>query len=294
MLPDAQTPNSVTLEVTVPSDVDAGTHQLIAVIGSTKLPLTVTVQPGVGGSIVLSSDFPGLRGPNDADFSFDVTVDNQSNAGVDLELTGTGPTGWTITAEPTGQSKAAAISVDAGRSTTVKLTAEPPIDAEAGTYDVGLSVTGTGINESITMQVELVGEVSMTLSTPDQRLNAEISAGGPSEIPLLLVNDGSADLSNVSVEATAPTNWEVTFDPAALPTLAAGESTVVTAQVTTAEGAIAGDYDITFNARADAASDSVDIRTTVTPSTLGGLVGAGLIASTLAGLSVVFRRFGRR
>ena len=64
--------------------------------------------------------------------------------------------------------------------------------------------------------------------------------------------------------------------------------------MTTAEGAIAGDYDITFNARADAASDSVDIRTTVTPSTLGGLVGAGLIASTLAGLSVVFRRFGRR
>lgn len=291
---DTATPTSVTLEVTVPGDAEARAYELTATVGPSRLPLSVTVQPGVGGSVVLTPDFLGLRGPNDADFAFNVTVENQSDATVNLELSGTGPSGWTVTAEPTSQSKAAVISVDAGQSTTVKLTAKAPADAEAGTYDVGMSVSGSGIDESITVQVELVGQVSMSLTTPDQRLNAEISAGGPSDIPLLIFNDGTAELTNITIAASAPTDWEVTFSPASVPSLAPGDSTVVTAQVTTAEGAIAGDYDITFNGRADAASDSVDIRTTVTPSALGGLVGAGLIALTLAGLSLVFRQFGRR
>lgn len=291
---DPLTPTTLTLEVTAPADAEPGPHQFTAAIGSNRLPLTVTVAPGVGGSVTLSSDFPGLRGPSDTDFSFNITVANESNAVADLELSGNGPEGWTVTAEPTGQSKAAAISVEPGQSTTVKLTATPPADADAGVYDVGMSVTGSGIDESISVQVELVGKVSMSVTTPDQRLNAEIQAGGPSEVPILLINDGTADLTNVSVTATAPTDWEVTFEPDGIPTLAAGDSTVVTARVTTADDVIAGDYDLTFDASADAVSDSMDIRTTVTPSVVGGIVGVGLIALTLAGLSLVFRHFGRR
>lgn len=290
--PDA--PNTVTLDVTTPVDAQDGEHQFVATVGDSRLPLDVTVSANVGGSVTLSSDFPGLRGPNDTDFTFNITVANESNAVADLELAGTGPDGWSVTAEPTTQSKAAAISIDPGQSTTVKLTASPPADAEAGVYDVGMTVTGTGADESIAVQVELVGKVSMSVTTPDQRLNAEISAGGPSDVPILLINDGTAALTNVDVTAAAPTDWDVSFEPDGIPTLAAGDSTVVTAHVTTSDNVIAGDYDITFNASADAASDSMDIRTTVTPSVVGGIVGIGLIALTLAGLSLVFRHYGRR
>jgi uncharacterized membrane protein len=286
--------NSVTLEVTPPVDAEDGPHEFMAMVGDTRVPLDVTVKAGVGGSVTLSSDFPGLRGPNDTDFTFNISVSNRSEAVADLELKGTGPDGWTVTAEPTSQSKAAAISIDPGQSTTVKLTAAPPANADAGVYDVGLTVTGAGIDESITVNVELVGEVSMSLTTPDQRLNAEIGAGGPTGVPILVINDGTADLTNVSVSATAPTDWNVTFEPDGIADLAPGDSTVITAQVTTSDNVIAGDYDITFSAAADAASDSMDVRTTVTPSVVGGIVGVGLIALTLAGLSLVFRHYGRR
>jgi uncharacterized membrane protein len=38
----------------------------------------------------------------------------------------------------------------------------------------------------------------------------------------------------------------------------------------------------------------MEVRTTVSPSAFGGMVGIGLILLTLAALAWVFRRFGRR
>jgi uncharacterized membrane protein len=66
------------------------------------------------------------------------------------------------------------------------------------------------------------------------------------------------------------------------------------ATVTPSDQAIAGDYVITFSAVSDQAQSEVDIRTTVNPSALWGLIGIVLIALTLAGLAWVFRRYGRR
>ena len=287
-------PTTVTLDVDVPGDAEEGTYEFTALAGSFSLPLSITVKAGVAGSITLTPDFPALRGPSDADFAFNVDVANETDSTVEVTLAATGPGGWTVTAEPTTQAKAAVISIDAGQSSRVSLKATPSDGAEAGSYEVGMAVTGEGIDESLTVGIELVGELSLTITTPDQRLNADVSLGGPTDVPVVVVNDGTAALSNVVVTATPPTDWDVTFAPESIPTLAPGESATVTASLTPSDGAIAGDYDVTFSASSDSASDSMDIRTTVTPSAAGGLVGVGLIALTLAGLSLVFRRFGRR
>jgi uncharacterized membrane protein len=110
----------------------------------------------------------------------------------------------------------------------------------------------------------------------------------------VVFNDGSAPLAGVTLSASAPTDWEVTFSPETVAQMAPGDSTTVTASVTPSESAIAGDYQLTFTATADTATDTMDIRTTVNPSAVWGIVGVGLIALTLAGLALVFRRFGRR
>jgi uncharacterized membrane protein len=244
--------------------------------------------------VTLVPDFPGLRGPSDGEFSFTVTVRNDTSSDVELELVGQGPSGWLVTAEPAGQSRASAISVGSGQSSTVKLTAKPPVGAEAGLYDVGMTATGPGVDASLGVKVELVGDVSLELTTPDQRLNADLTKGEPTELALLVVNTGSAPVQGVSLTSTAPSGWDVTLTPELVEQIGPGESAAVTASITTSSEALAGDYDLTFQATAEQANDSLQIRSTVTPSAAWGLVGVGLIALTLSGLALVFRKFGRR
>jgi uncharacterized membrane protein len=86
----------------------------------------------------------------------------------------------------------------------------------------------------------------------------------------------------------------VTFDTENITTVPAGDFAQVTATITPSTEAIAGDYSITFRANTDEADASMDVRSTVSPSAFGGLVGIGLILLTLAALAWVFRRFGRR
>ena len=61
--------------------------------------------------------------------------------------------------------------------------------------------------------MDITGSFSMTLTTPDQRLNAEVSAGSSTPVTLVVTNTGTAPLSGVTVTASPPQGWQVTFEP---------------------------------------------------------------------------------
>jgi uncharacterized membrane protein len=282
------------LDVVVPESASPGTVDLTVTAGAATLPLSVTVEEGAAGSLTLTPDFPGQRGPVDGDFTFRVTVSNDTAADLNLSLEATGPEGWDVSAEPSTQAQASVITVAAGGSETVNLTASPPPAAEAGLYEVGMTASAEGAEAEVTVAIELVGDFSVSLTTPDQRLNAEVTIGQTTQLAILVVNDGTAALESVVLSAQPPSGWEVTIDPEAIPALQPGESFQATASITPAGDALAGDYDLGFSAAAGTATDSMSIRTTVNPSALWGIVGVALVALTLAGLALVFRRFGRR
>lgn len=294
----ANEPTAIEVDVEVPLDAAEADYDLTLVAADggleTETALRVTVQAGAGGDVVLVPEFPGLRGPADATFTFDVQVDNQTPEEVQLELTASGPQGWRVEARPAGESQASTVTVAAGSRERVTLEARPPVTVQSGIYEVTLSVTGSGVSQDLPLTVQITGDVAIEISTSDQRLNATVSAGEPSVIPLVVINTGTAPLSDVQLTSTAPRDWEVTFSPEAIPTLAAGEVAAVEATVTPAADALAGDYRVTFRTTVDQASDSVEVRTTVDPSTVWGLVGVGVIALTFVGLAGVFRKFGRR
>lgn len=291
-------PTIVEIAVEVPLDASEGDTDL-EVVGRAdgivaSADLRVTVRSGAGGDVVLVPEFPGLRGPADATFTFDVEVDNQTAEEVQLELTATGPQGWRVEARPAGESQASTVTVDAGGRQRVTLEARPPVAVASGTYEVILGVSGSGVDQQLPLTVQITGDVALEISTSDQRLNATVTAGEANVIPLVVINTGTAPLTGVQLASTAPRDWEVSFAPESIPALAAGEVATVEATVTPAGDALAGDYRITFRATVDQASDSVEVRTTVDPSTVWGLVGVGVIALTFVGLAGVFRRFGRR
>jgi uncharacterized membrane protein len=293
-----EAPPTVRLDISVPSEIADGTFpiQLVgdAAGGTVVLPLTVNVQGGATGTIEMTSDYPGLQGAADATFNFTLTIDNSTPSEVQLDLNAEGPPGWQVTARPSGQSQASSITVAAGGTGRVTVAAEPPVNVEAGRYDINVTARGGGFEVETPLIVQITGSYAIQVTTTDQRLNATVTAGTASQVPLVIVNTGSADLTAVQVTGTVPRDWTVEFSPEAVDSIPAGGTAQVTATVTPAANAIAGDYLLTMTASVDQTTDSVEIRSTVNPSSVWGLVGIALIALTLGGLAWVFRRFGRR
>ncbi len=284
----------ISLDVLVPAGTAEGEYPLTINAGDASIPVTVTVQGGVGGAVTLTPEFPGLRGPASSSFPFNVDVRNETPAEVQLELDAEGPIGWTVEARPQASSQASSIAVNAGSTGQITVTATPPASVQAGLYDLRVTARGAGVEAETLLQVEITGSFDMQLTTPDQRLNADVTAGSPTQFQVVVLNTGSADLSNVVLSATPPAGWEVVFETEAVPVVVAGDFATIIATITPGGDAIAGDYQIGFRATTAEASANMEVRSTVSPSAFGGLVGIGLIVLTLAALAWVFRRFGRR
>ncbi|HHC07820.1 MAG TPA: alpha-galactosidase, partial [Actinobacteria bacterium] len=286
------------LVVEVPEAAAEGRYELTVVAegagGAATLPFVVEVSPVVGGGVSLETEFPALRGPADVTFSFSLELRNDTAQEIQFGLRTEGPPGWQIEARPAGQSRASTVIVDAGATERITVDVDPPDFVPAGLYPVLLEASGQGESARAELAVEITGTYAMTLTTPDQRLNVEARAGEPSELALVVVNDGSAPLLDVDLSATPPRGWEVTFAPERIDRIEPGETAEVVATVTPAEDAITGDYRITLRARTAETSDQIEVRATVETSAVWGLVGVGVILVALAGLGAVFRRYGRR
>ena len=289
---------ALTLNVIIPTGTADGSSPLTITAdssaGSASLPIEVVVQGGAGGSVTLTPEYSGVRGPSSESFTFPVDVRNDTPAEVQLELSAEGPIGWVVEATPQSQTQASAITVDPGATSRITVTADPAANAAAGLYDLRVVARGGGVDAEAPLQVQITGSFAMEITTPDQRLNANVTAGQPTQFPVVIFNTGTADLVNVSLDSVPPSGWEVTWDTEVIPTVAAGDFATVNATITPSGEAIAGDYSIDMRATSPDADASMEIRSTVSPSAFGGLVGIGLVLLTLAALGWVFRRFGRR
>jgi uncharacterized membrane protein len=303
--PTASTPE-VRLDVTVPADATAHTAR-IAVTGSAgslsdRLALAVTVSAQAGGSVNLKSDFPVLQGPASGTFNFSLTLSNDTPQDLTFSLGAAGPAGWTVSARPSSQEQASSTIVNAGSTSTISVSADPPAGVSAGDYPITVSANSGSQTVEAKLGVTIVGDYKLTLTTPDGRLNASGNAGSQISRSLSVQNDGSAPLTGVKLTATPPSGWKVTFSPSdTLEQIAPGQDGQVTALITPSGDAVAGDYVVSFTASASsadssgsAASASQEIRVTVETSLVWGLVGLLLIAAVLGGLYWVFRTYGRR
>ncbi|HET9497953.1 MAG TPA: NEW3 domain-containing protein [Candidatus Limnocylindria bacterium] len=295
---DAAGAATVELSVAVPADATAGTSRITVAGsggGSASLPLDIRVSDEAAGAVTLDTDFPSLRGAAGTTFTFNLTLSNDTAEDQTFAVTAIGPDGWDVNATLTGQAQAASAVVEAGGTSGITVSAASPETVEAGTYPIQVRATVGEQTIDGELSVEITGTNQLTLTTPDGSLSNRGSSGGTITQQLVLVNDGTADLSDVQITATTPRDWTVTYDPAdTLATLAAGESATVTASIVPSNDAVAGDYVVTFSAAGGDVSDEIEIRVTIETSPLWGFVGIGLIVAVLAGLWWVFRTYGRR
>ena len=292
-------PTNVRLDVQVPADASAGTTRITVKATSdgsaVDLALDIRVDAEATGEVTLRTDFPILQGPSDTTFNFNLTLSNGTAEDLTFAVNAVGPPGWDVAATLTGQAQAASAIVDAGGTSGVSVRVTPPEAAAADTYLVDVVATAGSRQIPLQLAVQVTGSFSLSLTSPDQRLNGHGSAGTATEQQLTITNTGTAELTDVALTASAPTGWTVTFDQETVPSIAAnGGEVTVTATITASGDAIAGDYAVTFRASSQQANDSVEFRWTVETSPLWFAVGIGLIVAVGIGLWWVFQRYGRR
>jgi uncharacterized membrane protein len=288
----------VTLDVEIPDGTAPGSHTIV-VVGNGNgavdtLPLTIRVADAAAGDITLTPDYPELQGSSTSTYTFNLRLKNDTAAEATYTINATGPDGWTVAAKPSGQSQATTVTVAAGSTGTIAVTATPPSSVEAGSFPIVTTVAGGGKTAEADLKVTITGTYSMDVSTPDQVLSMTANAGSEKDLQITVGNTGSAPITAVQLSATSPTGWTVNFDPATIDTLAAGDTQTVTAQVTPSGDALAGDYQMTVSARGTEANGDVSIRVTVETPQVWWIVGVVLIVATFAGLYWVFRTYGRR
>ena len=292
-------PGTVTLEVAVPPDAAGGEYPIVLQgsdgVDTRELPIRLMVQEQVDTGIQLTADFPSLKGDPGSAFSYTLTVTNNTPESQTFTFSPAGPQGWTVTASPTAEAKAATVTIEAGATSNVTVAATPPDTAAEGSYPIDVTVAAAnGATGKISLTAEVTGTPTLSLGTADQRLDVSGRADNEKRLSMVIANTGTAPLEDVKFASTAPTGWEVSFEPEVITGVKPNETAQVTAVITPAKNAVAGDYAITVRSSAGSESSNVDLRFALKGSRTLGVVAIVVIAAAIAMLAGVFIRFGRR
>ncbi len=292
-------PGAATVEIDVPADAEPGSYPVVVTgrgsSGEASLTITLDIATQVDSGIELTADFPSLRGDPESDFTYNLTIANNTPEEQVFTFSPSGPQGWTVTASPSAEERAQTVTIEAGDTANVRVTATPPVTAPEGEYPIEVLVeAANGARGQIELTAEVTGTPQMELQTADQRLDVSGTSNKERRVPLIIANSGTAPLEEVKLAGTAPSGWEISFDPQEIARVRPNETAQVTAIIKPSSDAVSGDYSLTVRASAGSESSTLDLRFALEGSRTLGLVAIGVIVLAVAVLAGVVLRFGRR
>lgn len=282
------------LKVTVPLKVNKGTYRFsIAADGMAELPLSITVSKQGKYQTDFTTTQPNMQGNSKSTFTFNATLKNQTADQQLYALMADAPRGWNVVFKA-NYKQATSAQVDPNATQNISIDITPPASVAAGTYKIPVHATTSTTSADLDLEVVVTGSYEMELTTPRGLLSTEITAGESKRIDLLVKNTGSAELKDIQLSASKPVDWEVTFDPAKIERLNAGESTQVTALLKASRKALPGDYITKMTAKTPEVTSTADFRIAVRTSMLWGWLGVLVIVIALGAVIYLFRKYGRR
>lgn len=289
----------VDLRLDPPKDVAAGAYNFTVIARGqngqeSKLPIELTMTEKLPPSLDLSAELPTLRGAPDSTFRYNVSLKNEGDSDLSVNLVAEAPPGFLVNFKLTGQD---VTSIPLAANETKRLSVEVKAfpDMPAGAYPIKVQAQGGEVQAAIDLTAELTGQQNLTVTAPDGRLSGQAYVGQVTPLKLMIQNTGSAAAHNVELSASQPAGWKVEFEPKQLLEVPAGQQVEVTANIRPADQAIAGDYVVTVRAKPeDGPAKPADFRITVLTSTMWGMVGIGLIAVAVVVVGLAVMRFGRR
>ncbi|NPV85003.1 MAG: hypothetical protein HPY45_03205 [Anaerolineae bacterium] len=295
---EAGTDASVDLRLEPPTQVAAETYRFVVVASSNgitaELPITLTVKAKTPPRLTFDTELPVLKGTPTTTFRYDVTLKNEGDEDLSVNILAEAPNFFLIKVKLSGQ-EITNLPVNANESKRLSIEAQPLGDIPAGTYPIKINAQGGSADASLDLTAEVTGQPQLSITAPDGRLSGQAYAGRETPLKILLVNKGTATARAIQLSASGTTGWNIEFEPKTVEELPANQQIEVTAKVRPSDKAVAGDYMLTLRAQpAEGPSQSTDFRITVLTSTLWGVVGIVLIAIAVGVVALAVFRFGRR
>lgn len=290
---------SLSLKLTIPASAAPGDYKLMLHAegdnAKSDLPIAVKLAAPLAARLTMTPKFPVLKGSPKSSFDFNVTVKNESGSDMLVNLSADAPEGFmTSFKEGYGAQELTSLPFKAGESKDLTVSIKPAAGAPAGSAPVVVHANGEKAKAQTKLTLDIAGQASLTLSGDDGRLSGDAYAGQEKSFPLVLHNSGTAPAEDIQLTASPPSGWKVAFDPKQVAELAVDGDQKISALVTPAPKALAGDYMVTMRASGSGQTQSADYRVSVTTSTLWGMTGIGVIGAALLVLVGAVGRFGRR
>jgi uncharacterized membrane protein len=245
--------------------------------------------------VKLTTSYPVLRGPSDAQFEFSVEVDSKLSEDAVFDLFAQGPDGWDLNFKPSFEDKyISSLRLKANQSKTVAVQVKPSMLAQAGEYPVTIRVSSGDAKAEAELTVVLTGTYDLEAGTPTGLLSLDARQGKPANMSFYVKNTGSAPNSDIRFMSFKPENWKIEFNPETIPVLEPGDLKQVEVMITPYEEALVGDYSVGVNVEGEKASKDLEFRISVRASTAWGYIGIFIIVVVIAGLLGLFRWLGRR
>lgn len=292
VLPDEK--RAVTLKVNVPLKVKKGVYRFSVIAGGLAvLPLKVTVAEEGTFRSEFTTQRPNMEGNSNATFTFTADLRNMTAEEQLYALRSNVPRGWNVAFKADGK-QVSSVKVGPNQHQSITIDVDPPDVIEAKSYKVPVMASTSSTSAELELEVVIKGSYNIELTTPTGLLSTGITAGRDRRVELVVVNKGSAPLTNVKLNHSAPVNWDVVFDPKSVDRLEPGEQAQVFATIEADEKAIAGDYVVTMESRTPEASSKASFRVSVKTPILYGWLGVLVIGGALGGVYTLFRKYGRR
>ncbi len=243
----------------------------------------------------ISTSYPILRGSSDSDFEFSVEIRNETDKDDMFSLRADKPKGWEVSFKPAYENKyIASLQIKSNLSQSVDVQVKPPPKAEIGEHAINVFAQSSKGEAEIELKVILTGTHKITCRTLKGVLSLTASKGRDANISMYVINEGSAPQKEISFASFKPENWEVKFEPETVEMLEPGDMKQVEVTITPANEALVGDYSVAASAQGEEATDDLEFRVTVRAASTWGYIGVGIIIVVIVGLSITFKRLGRR
>lgn len=285
---------TLTLQVQVPLQVNKGAyHFTVAAKGIARLPLTVVVSQQGTFKSEFSTAQSNMQGAANSTFTYTATLRNGTGADQVYALNSNVLPGWNI-AFKADYKQVSSVSVEANKSKEITIEVDPPDETPAGSYKIPVVAATNATSADLALDLSITGSYGLQLSTPSGLLSTKVTAGDSKRLELSVKNTGSAELKNVELQGTAPANWEVSFEPQKIASIAPGATAQAYAIIKADKKAIAGDYVANLEARSPEVSSKVDMRVAVETSLLSGWLGLLIIVVAIGSVYYLFKKYGRR
>jgi uncharacterized repeat protein (TIGR01451 family) len=289
----------VTARLDPPRTVRAGTYRFVLVArgrsATASLPIALTFGQVQPAKLSLTAELPVLRGSGSSSFKYRLSLKNDGDQDLLVNLDAQTPQGFQVTFTPAfGSQQVTSLPIKAGEAKDIDTDVTPPQQISAGNYEVNVRAAGSGASAQIKLTLEVTGRPDLQVTTPEGRLSGRAYAGSDTTFTVVVKNRGSAPARNVEVSSFEPTGWKVTFEPNKIAEIKPNSEEQVKATVRPGPKSLTGDYILTLRANAGDVSTSVDYRIQVWTSRLWGVVGLGFVAAAIIVLGMMVSRYGRR